>query len=374
MNSYSEFIEYLNQREKLGIKFGLDNMNYLMEKLKFPQKKMRCIHVAGTNGKGSVCAMLSSVLKEARIKVGLYTSPHLIDVKERIRINERDITEEEILTAAKKVITVCPPETTYFELLTGIAIEFFHEQGVEIAIMETGMGGRLDATNVCFGEIAIITDISLEHTQYLGDTIEKIRQEKMAIVKPGSAVIIAEGGVADIKTNLIGNYQKRNAALALKAIEVLRDKGYNIPQVAVENGLTKVRWPGRFQILSRNPLIILDGAHNPGAALALKEAVNDYVKEKVILIIGVLKDKDYTSMLKILAPIAKRIITVTPKSERALSGDILAKTINAEYIPDVMDALESVRGESPVLVTGSLYLVGEVLHVQGFALHMICAT
>lgn len=326
------------------INFSLDNINYLMDKLGDPQKKLRCIHIAGTNGKGSVAAMLSSILHQAGIKAGLYTSPHLVDVKERIRINERDITEEEFLKIEKRVSSLALPGTTYFELLTAMAIQFFYEQNVEMAIMEVGLGGRLDATNVCYGEIAIITDISLEHTQYLGNTIEEITREKMGIVKPGAVVIRQENGGCPY-------FPVRNRSLALKAIDVLREKGYNVTQKAVEEGLLKMRWPGRFQILKREPLIILDGAHNPGAATALRTMVERYVGEKVVLIFGVLKDKDYKSMLDILIPIAKKVITVTPKSDRALPGEV----------PNVMDALDSVKGESPVLVTGSLYLVGEVL-------------
>lgn len=325
------------------INFSLDNISCLLERLGNPQKKLRCIHIAGTNGKGSIAAMLSSILHHAGIKAGLYTSPHLVDVKERIRINERDITEEEFSKVEKEVRLFAPPETTYFELLTAIAIQFFSEQDVELTVMETGMGGRLDATNVCYGEIVIITDISLEHTQYLGNTIEEITREKMGIVKPGS-VVITEKEDSPL-------FPVRNRRLALKAVDVLRGKGYNITNEAVEKGLLSVRWPGRFQILRREPLIILDGAHNPGAAAALRVMIEKYVGEKVVLIFGVLKDKDYKSMLEILKPIAKKVITVTPKSERALPGEV----------PDVMDALDSVKGESPVLITGSLYLVGEIL-------------
>lgn len=356
MNNYPEFIKYLDEKTRIGIKFGLENITNLMEKLGSPHKKLHCIHIAGTNGKGSVAAMLSSVLNQAGIRVGLYTSPHLVDVRERIRLNERDITEEEILAVARKVVPLSLPETTYFELLTAIAIEFFCEKAVEIAIMEVGMGGRLDATNVCYGEIAIITDISIEHTQYLGNTIEEITREKMAIVKPGS-VLITEKGDSPL-------FPERNTTLVLKAIDALISKGYNITKESIDRGLSDVRWPGRFQTISRDPLIILDGAHNPGAAIALRQMVERYIGEKVVLIIGILKDKDYKSILDILTPIAKKIITVTPKSERALSGDVLKEMIHnkpVEYIPSVIDALDSANGDSPILVTGSLYLVGEVL-------------
>lgn len=354
MNSYSDLIKYLDKKTKLGIKFGLENINYLLKKLDSPHEKFHCIHIAGTNGKGSTAAMLSSILTYAGIKTGLYTSPHLVNVTERIRISEKDIAKDELLQVARKIIPLSLPETTYFELLTAMAIEYFYENNVEIAVMEAGMGGRLDATNACFGEIVIITDISLDHTQYLGNTIEEITKEKMAIVKPGSTVITAE--------NLTGNYKERNKALALKAIYALKDKGFSIPKESVEKGLLNTRWPGRFQIIGN---IILDGAHNPGAASALKEMI----KEKVVLIIGILKDKDYKRIMEILTPVAKRVITVTPKSERALSGEVLMGLVKdrpVQYIPNVMDAVKSVKEDIPILVTGSLYLIGEVLSHENY--------
>lgn len=384
MESYSEFLTYLGQRTMMGVKFGLDNINSLLKKLGSPHKKLKFIHIAGTNGKGSVAAMLSAVLNQAGIKVGLYTSPHLVDVRERIRINEMDISEEEILVMAKRVVAVCRPETTYFEFLTAIAIEYFYEKKTEIVIMETGMGGRLDATNACDAGIAIITDISLEHTDYLGKSIEDITKEKMAIIKKNTKAILAKdldrgyniysrtldgqtcriGKYDKIKLNLLGDHQIRNCSLALKALQILTDKGYNIPRGSIYKGLENVRWPGRFQILSHEPLIILDGAHNPGAALVLKDTVEKYLKSKVVLIVGILKDKDYKSVIDILNPIAEKIVTVTPKNERAVSGEELRRMIKdkpVEYIEDVNDAIICVKDNLPVLVTGSLYLLGEVL-------------
>ena len=367
-----------------GIKLGLKNISCLLEKLRFPHKKLHFIHVAGTNGKGSVCAMISAILTSAGIKTGLYTSPHLIDVKERIRVNERDITKKEILQIAKKVVPFAKPETTYFEILTAIAIEHFNQMGVEIAIMETGMGGRLDATNICHGEIAVITDISMDHVQYLGDTLEKIKNEKMAIIKPGSTAIIAGsidynykiisrsldfqkiriGRYDNLKLNLLGDHQARNCALVLKVIDVLIDKGYRIPVKSITLGLEHTRWPARFQVLKKKPVIILDGAHNPAAAIVLQDTVKKYIGAKVTLIIGMLKDKDYATVLKNLLPIAKNIITVTPKSDRALDGKTLKELITnkpVEYKKSLQEALDAISSESPALITGSLYLAGEAL-------------
>jgi dihydrofolate synthase/folylpolyglutamate synthase len=384
MNTYPEFIEYLNSRETFGIKLGLDNILSLLEKLGSPQKKLHFIHVAGSNGKGSVCAMLSAVLNSAGIKTGLYTSPHLIDVKERIRVNETDITEEEILHIAKKVIPLASQETTYFEILTAIAIDFFYEKGVEIVILETGMGGRLDATNACFGEIAIITDISLEHTQYLGDTLEKIKQEKKAIIKKDSIAILAESLTNNFKIysrnldfqkiriekydnimlNLLGDHQVRNCALALNAIDILIKKGYKISSEAIHLGLSKVRWSARFQVLCKNPAIILDGAHNPAAAIVLRDTIEKYLGNNITLIIGMLKDKDYRNTMDILAPIANKIITVTPNNKRSLDGQELNTLLpgkSIEYKSSIKEAIDSIDQNMPTVITGSLYLAGEVL-------------
>ena len=386
MKNYSEVIQFLSARERLGIKLGLENIRLLLGKLGAPQKSFFCIHIAGTNGKGSVGAMLSAILRQAGIKTGLYTSPHLIDIKERIRIGERDISEAEIVATAGKVFPLAGPETTYFELLTVLAIQYFKEQEADIGIMEVGMGGRYDATNICRGDIAVITDISLDHTQYLGDTIEKIKDEKMAIIKPGARVVNAEeigdnykiydsdfdgqkvriGHYHNLELNLLGRHQARNCSLALAVVRDLIQKGYDIPKAAVYRGLSRVNWPARFQVVSRAPLVIIDGAHNPQAAQRLKETVSEYVDRKVILIIGVMADKDYRGIMEALIPVAGRIITVTPRNDRALSGEVLkglATGIPVDYIPDIKDALDSLTGDTPALVTGSLYLAGEALQV-----------
>ena len=386
MNNYPEFLRYLNQRARFGIKFGLDNVSFILKRLARPQERLRCVHIAGTNGKGSVAAMLSSILIESGIKVGLYTSPHLIDVRERIKINNRNISEEEILDIVQKIIPYVPAHTTYFELLTVIAIEYFAVNNVDIAVVETGMGGRLDATNVCNAEVAVITDISLEHMQYLGSTIEEITYEKTAIIKPGACAVFADGleegadyridsfnleyqiiqagKYKNIRLGLLGQHQARNCALALKAIDCLINKGYNIPIDAVYRGLADVSWPGRFQIIMSRPLIIIDGAHNPGSALALRRTTEIYLKGKrITLIFGVLKDKDYNKIADILFPIAKRIITVTPDTKRALPGDNIISDRPITYIQKLTDAMEeaerSADYDSAILVTGSLYLVGE---------------
>jgi len=384
MNSYQEFLSYLNEKAKIGMRFGLENISLLLQKLDNPHKKLHVIHIAGTNGKGSVAAMLSAILTAAGLKVGLYTSPHLVNVRERIRLNENDISEADMLATAKRIAKHDFQEITYFEFITAAAFNYFNEQKVDIAIMETGMGGRLDATNVCDAMVAIITDISIDHAEYLGDTIEKIRKEKMAIIKKNSISVLAEdlgtdfeiekreldfqtisiGERDDIKLNLLGDHQARNCALALKTIDVLIDNGYKIPVQSIYFGLKNVRWPARFQILNKDPLVVLDGAHNPAGAKVLADTISKYLNGKVSLIIGILKDKDYEQIVDILKESAKNIYAVTPRSERALSGDFLAGIIMdkpVQYVRNVDEALEIAEKYPPVVIAGSLYLAGEVL-------------
>ncbi len=412
MNSYSEFLKNLDQRSQFGIKLGLQNITQLLQKLSHPQSKYDCIHIAGTNGKGSVAAMLSAVLTAAGLKVGLYTSPHLVSVRERIRVGEREITEGEILTVARKVIAFARAETTYFELLTAIALEFFWQQQVDFAILETGMGGRLDATNACPAGIAVITNISLEHEKYLGKTISQIAAEKAAIIKQGAKIVSGvlnpkaaeviskaavekgaelnqlgkefsygvskrslSGQEIQVKTakrnydklglNLLGNHQAANCALAVKVLELLLDRGYSIPLESLYQGLNKVNWPGRFEVISRDPLMIIDGAHNPAGCQVLKETIEKYLTgKKIILIFGVLKDKNFKEMAKVLFPSAEHIFAVTPNDQRGLAAGELADG-EAVVIEKVEEALSRARGiadkDSAIIIAGSLYLAGEVL-------------
>lgn len=391
INSFSDFLSYLKKREMFGIKLGLENINRLLSALGHPERKFRCIHIAGSNGKGSVAAMISSILTKAGIKSGLYTSPHLINITERIRFNDSGIPEKDLLDTANKVIPYATPEITYFEIFTAIAIQYFADKGVDIAIMETGMGGRLDATNACFGEIAIITDLCLEHTDYLGNTIEKIRSEKHGILKQGSIAIKAEDLKLDydvnertldyqivridkyekIKLKLLGDHQIRNCALVLKTIEVLNEKGYNISLKSMYSGLETVNWPARFQVVLKKPLTIIDGAHNPAAVNVLIDTVEKYLGQYkteqgiVTLVIGILKDKNYKEMIKCISKIAKAIITVTPKNDRALQGEDLKQIIsdnNTVYVQDTKKVIDNLSDyKEPILITGSLYLAGEVL-------------
>ena len=417
MNTYRDFLKFLNEKAQFGIKLGLDTIETFLKNIGNPHKAISFIHIAGSNGKGSVASMITSILGSAGKKVGLYTSPHLLSERERIKINNICISEEDLLSIAKEIVSYAPPTITYFEFLTVAAIKYFYDKKVDVAVMEVGMGGRLDATNVIDSILSVITGISLEHTKYLGESLDKIAAEKAAIIKENSIVISGvsekkaslviqnasreknakllqinnevsynvknrsiDGQVISVKTtkkvyddirlSLLGDHQAKNCALAVCAIEVLIDSGWAIPVKSIYEGLLDVAWQGRFQIVSRHPMVVVDGAHNPQSAEALRETIKQYLPEKKItLILGVLEDKDYKKIVEVLEPIAERIITVTPKSNRAFPGEKLKKIIknnSTECIEDVKEALNiatrDAEVDTVVVITGSLYLIGEVLN------------
>ena len=416
MNNYDELLNYLEQRSMFGIKLGLDNIRSSLEKIGNPHRGLRYVHIAGTNGKGSVAVMVSSVLKQSGINVGLYTSPHLLDVRERIKINDVPISKEQFLDIVCELQPYMPQQITYFELLTLVAIKYFSTQKVDIAIMEVGMGGRLDATNICDAEIAVITNIDMEHSQYLGTTLEEIAREKAAVIKKGACVVSgvvteeAEGVIAayckdqeahllslgkeidygieerslssqkiwvktkkaiynELDLNLLGDYQAGNCALAVTIIELLQEKGYPISIDSIKKGLANVTWPARFQIVAKDPLMIIDGAHNPAAFRVLKDAIDYCFNDRnIIIILGILKDKDYCEMIRILAPAAKTIFAVAPDNKRALSAKTLADLVIEQDVICITNSEEAVAraremaGENDVvIVAGSLYLAGEVM-------------
>ena len=366
---------YLESLEKFGINLGLDRIQLLLEKLGNPHLKFKSIHVAGTNGKGSTCAMIASILQEAGYKVGLYTSPHLFDYRERIKINGKNIPKREfarIMERIRKRIRSRNREETptVFEVLTAAAFTYFAEQKVDYAVVEVGMGGRLDATNVVTPIVSIITNIDLEHTAILGRTLAKVAAEKAAIIKHGVPVITAEtkpealrvikhnadknrslliqvGSVQEgLKTNLIGEHQKLNAACAVVAVR-LANIAAN--KQAILRGLKKVSWPGRFQVLSRKPLTIVDGAHNPaGIKVLVKTLKQQFPGKKLTFLFGTQEDKDSASMLSLLRPLAKKIVITHSSHHNAANKDSIELT----------DALKLSVGEDRV-ITGSLFLVAD---------------
>jgi dihydrofolate synthase/folylpolyglutamate synthase len=424
-NSYRETIEYLYALQKHGVKLALSNSVALMELMGNPHRKFPSVHVAGTNGKGSTSAFIASVLRSAGYRVGLYTSPHLISFPERIRINNVPITEAKTVELAQRVRKTYQQQPaggaaalnpTFFEVTTAMAFTHFAEEGVDIAVVETGMGGRLDATNVITPLVTVITNVDLEHTEYLGNTLELIAGEKAGIIKTGVPLVTgviqpevirviereaAASGVPiyrldrdfsaervssdrgqrfhyrGIKTGydllmiaLLGGYQVDNACLALAAIECVRDAGMTVGEEALRRGLEQAQWEGRLERVSHRPDIYLDGAHNPASARMLAAAVRDMKRayRRLVLVLGILGDKDFRGIIAELVPLADRVIVTRPEYSRAMDLGALAEEVRALH--GTVDTAETVEKavslaradaapEDMILVTGSLYVVGD---------------
>jgi dihydrofolate synthase/folylpolyglutamate synthase len=385
-----------------------------MAELNNPQQHCRFLHIAGTNGKGSVAAMLSAILTLAGYNVGFYSSPHLISFGERFRLRDRDIDNIEVLSLINQVKRVVDPNELppFFEFVTAMALLYYAQKKADPVILETGMGGRLDATNIVQPLLSIITNIAMDHREYLGSSIKAVAAEKAGIIKPGVPVITfvrqpsalvpiqaaaaalkspiyyggkdfnargrSQGGfrylglekdLNDLKTNLIGRHQYRNAAVALAALEVLQKKGYIIPEEVIRQGLQQVRWPGRLEVINQRPLIILDGAHNPAAAATLAQALKkDLSYRRLILVVGIMADKDIDGILSRLLPLADAVIFSRPKYERAAGPEklrTLAKTVPLEnyVIADLNQAIKKAQklaeSDDLVVITGSLFTIGE---------------
>jgi dihydrofolate synthase/folylpolyglutamate synthase len=404
-----QVLDYLYGLKKFGDKLRLEEMEKLVSALDNPQNKFKSIHIAGTNGKGSTAAFLAQILEEAGYKVGLYTSPHLVNFNERIKINGKDISDENIVELTKIIreqVETNNIDTTFFEFTTAMAFQHFANEGVDFAIIEVGLGGRLDATNVIDPDLCVITNVSLEHTKILGETKEEIAKEKAAIIKEKKVVITAETDpivlnifenkckeknsflvVLDdqlkykinksnfntqtftVKNNtftikMLGEHQIRNACLAL-----LIAKQLEIPINKVKWGLEKTLWAGRLQTLQENPLLMVDGAHNIAGIKYLVNFVKTIRKRK-ILVLGIAKDKKLNEMVSLLVPLFEQII-VTEGSFKPTPVEELAEAVK-EYNPNVKivkdseeavkEALNIANEDDFVLVSGSLYLIGDILH------------
>ncbi|HUI06026.1 MAG TPA: folylpolyglutamate synthase/dihydrofolate synthase family protein [Verrucomicrobiae bacterium] len=428
--TYSDTIDFLYGIRLFGQKLGLETMQYLLRLMGDPQRSLRFIHIAGTNGKGSVAAMLHAALSAAGYHTGLYTSPHLVSFCERFQINGRPVAESDIVRLVEDIKPLlakvgADPEfrsPTFFEAVTAIALHYFHERKVDVVVWETGLGGRLDATNVVTPLVSVITNVAFDHTQYLGETLSQIAVEKCGIIKNGVPVVTAAGAeealavvrrtVAEracrltvvgehvratrlgedehcqgvrldgtrreygaLTIPLLGPHQALNCATAVAALEA---SGLDVAPAQVGEGLGRTRWPGRFEIVGHDPTVVLDGAHNAAAseklALTLRE---HFAGRKLTLIIGVLRDKNYDQMCSILAPLAGRIFCVPVNSERTSDPDQLARWCKAanpaahvSVDPNVSEAYPRARaagGGSVIVITGSLFLVGEALDRLGFA-------
>jgi len=417
-NEYRTTIDWLYSLENMGIKLGLERMREVLSALGDPQNSFRSIHVAGTNGKGSVCAMLSSIFREAGYRTGLYTSPHLVDFTERIQVDGETIREREVASLAEEVRSVISSKVvpgrdlTFFEMTTAMAFLYFQRKGVELAVIEVGMGGRLDATNVVVPDCSVITSLGLEHTQYLGDTLAKIAFEKAGIIKEGVTIITTKheedvlrvidavardrgspllvmgrdydmdlvssdwSGTrvhlhslnADVTIPLLGSYQAENAALACEAALEVARKGVFLPETAITSGLEKVYWPGRMEVVSKEPLVIFDVTHTPAGADAVSGELAKLHPRDWVLVLGVLMDKDLDGICARFGPLAKRAVATSLRTKRAFGADEVAKALG-RYCSDVIvvedvasaikKAMQMAGPKGSVLVTGSLYMVGE---------------
>ena len=412
---YKEALAYLNAVEFFGSKPGFARMTAMLDALGNPHRGMKFVHVAGTNGKGSCAAMTASILKAAGYKTGLYTSPYLYRFNERMQINGKEIEDDvlaELVTRIKPIAEAMEDHPTVFELMTVTALLWYKEAGCDIVVLEVGLGGRLDATNVIAApECAVIMNIGLDHTEILGDTLEQIAFEKAGILKPGTEAVLFqqtqsvtevvqkrcdELGITlhipdfdAIKVEfdslygqtftykgesyalpLLGAHQLKNAATVLEVVEVLRGRGWKLEQSDVEHGLYAVHWPGRFELLSEEPLFVVDGGHNPQCALTVRDNLLRYFPDKRrILLLGVLRDKDYPALTEILNEAADEYICITPDSHRALPAGELADFLNRYNKPvavcdsirdGVSLALDRSDEGSVVCAVGSLYSVGEI--------------
>ena len=417
--NYEETLQYLFDLERFGIKLDLSNITSILGGLGNPHLDFPSIHVAGTNGKGSVAAMLHSILCESGYKTGLYTSPHLIDFRERIRVWRELIEKDFILDFVHRLKTDIDKEHfTFFEVTTALAFDYFAQSKVDLAVIETGLGGRLDATNMIKPVISIITNIGREHTKQLGNAIGQIAREKAGIIKQEVPTVTAVDqpealeairsvcsernselihvqedsthSIIDssidgsrfsfssnslkyqaLELNLPGEHQVLNAVTALTGIRKLRQLGWKVEELAIRNGLKKVNWRARLEVFRKKPLVLLDVAHNPSGIKAMIVALDQFFLEKrIIFVFGVMQDKDHESMLREISKKAKFVVLTKPEYKRAAEPGSLKETVKKEgiaykIIPQVnqayLFALKKAKTDDAICVTGSHFTVGELL-------------
>ncbi|MCY6356424.1 bifunctional folylpolyglutamate synthase/dihydrofolate synthase [Clostridium sp. ZS2-4] len=428
--NYSDAMKYIEETAKFSIKLGLSRTEKILELLGNPHEKLKCVHIAGTNGKGSTTSMIASILKEAGYKVGMYTSPFIEEFEERIQINGVNIDKAELAEVITKVskaidevVELGYDNPTQFEIITCAGLLYFYEKKVDFAVIEVGLGGRLDSTNVITPILSVITSISYDHIDILGDTLSKIASEKAGIIKENVPVVLypqereaeeiiqkvcndkdcqlinvkkdyvkflgctetekdgeckilqnitvqGQSDVYDISLSLLGKHQLLNCAVAIYVIEALKQQGIAIDKMHIIKALSKVKWMGRFEIMKTNPIVVIDGAHNIDAILKLKESVEAYIKyDSLILILGILADKQVKDIVKTLAPMAKKVICVTPHSDRAEIADKLKLevekyNIQCEAVEDYSEAyklgLKYCSKNDLLLISGSLYMIGDM--------------
>ncbi len=423
---YRAALEQLYSLERIGIKLGLDNIRKLLALLGDPHHGLKAVHVTGTNGKGSVSASTASILQNARHRVGLYTSPHLVRFNERIQVDGVPITDEDVLrlwTGMQPAIEAMVAERsiyrpTFFEVTTAIAFQYFRERAVDVAVVEVGMGGRMDATNVIDGLVSVITRVGLEHTEHLGRTVERIAREKAGIIKPASRAVTVDQealpvieercrevhapltvvgrdvlaerlsqdlrgqrvrvrgtfGELVVRTPLLGFFQVENMGLAVATSVELRKVGIAVPDEAIMHGIAATRWPARMQVLREKPLVLVDGAHNGPAAEAVSAAYSElFPGRKCLLVTGILSDKDLPRIAAALGPHACHVYACRPKSHRAYPPEEVAAAFRpfapVELAPSVTAAiaaaLDAASPDDLVLIAGSIYTAGEALEHFG---------
>jgi len=389
---------FLNKLQSKGIKLGLGRIKKFLAFAGNPERQFKVVHVAGTNGKGSTAAMIESILQEAGYKTGLYTSPHLVNFNERFRVNGKDISDRTLLVLVKetrKQVKKSDVDLTYFEFVTAMAFKHFAKQKVEIAVIEVGLGGRLDATNMVNPVLSVITNVEREHEERLGVSFVEIAGEKAGIIKKGKPVVTAEWKESVLrvfrkkcreknaplyivkkpfskKIGLSGSFQKWNAALAVKAIGLLNEGDFKISDKAVAKGLLKVKWPGRFQIVKKKPVVIVDCAHNPACCIVLAKSFREkFPGKKALLVVGISEDKRVKKMAAALAPIAGKVF-VSGAGYKPMTLDKVAKAFSeqgfeVEVAFSVKKAVEAAFSAAKkadiVLVTGSCFVVGEALQL-----------
>lgn len=417
--NYQEALKYIESTQKFGSILGLERIQKLMELLGNPQNRLKFVHIAGTNGKGSTVAFMGSVLSHAGYKVGMYTSPGFHGFNDRIRIGGRDIEDHRLAEIMERIrwriddmISQGLDSPTEFEIITALAFVYFFEEGCDIVLLEVGLGGRLDSTNVIEAPlVSVITSIDYDHMDILGNTLEEIACEKAGILKPGTElvlypqaeeaerVILQKADVLGIpvhrvnfehveylghddytqnfsyeqeeyRLTILGEHQVKNAVVSIEALNVLDSKGLRVPHDLLKRGLLMAKWPGRFEILTHAPMMLIDGAHNLQGVQVLKGNLDKYFPDrKIIFIMGVLQDKSYMEMLYEVLPIARRFYTVTVDNQRALHGEDLRRIIvnegtEAFYCESVeeaiKEALSAAEDNDVICAFGSLYYINEV--------------
>lgn len=418
--TYEESIAYIHSINWTFCNPGLDRTRALCEKIGNPQEHLKFIHVAGTNGKGSFCAMTDSILRAAGYRVGLYTSPYVKRFNERMMIDGQPIADEELAELTTEIRPIADAMTdrpTEFELITAIAFAYFYRHKCDIVVLEVGLGGRLDSTNVIpTSVLSVITGIDFDHTRLLGNTIQKIAAEKAGIVKSGCPCLYGGYHIAacrtiravaaarsapfytvdrtefsvkkttldgttfdfhemkDIRLSLLGSYQPYNAAIVLTAFLILKDRGFPVTEEQIRKGLSTVRWPARFELLSTDPIVLYDGGHNPQGVAAAVESIRTYFDDRKVLILsGVMADKNYDEMVETLKPVTEEAFTVAPNNPRALSAEEYAKHFTMHKVPvkafatveeGIRAAVARAKADNlPLICLGSLYLYAEATEI-----------